>query len=118
MDFSFLRIPEPFVVSVICPPNEARVWVSLWPQPWLREGFIFRYSYSCGWEQKRWLLSPQAKTGSPQQFCGGQGLYLWILYSSFQALRPKLPQIFVVCKVDPSRFSRGVLEKGKWGLEP
>lgn len=32
-DFLFLRIPKPSVVSVISPPNVARVRVSLWPQP-------------------------------------------------------------------------------------
>lgn len=77
VDFLFLRIPKPPVVSVICPLNGAWVWVNLWPQPWLREGFIFCNIHNCGWEQRDGrYLSMQRKQAHLSSVGAGSSILL------------------------------------------
>lgn len=89
VDFLFLRIPKPSVVSVICSPNEARGRVSLWPQPGSGRGLSSATTTHVGGNKEMVATSPGED--QPTSVCGGLGLYLLTLYNSFQALRPKLP---------------------------
>lgn len=75
VDFSFLRIPKPSVVSVIGCLNGAGVCVSLWPQTWRGRGLSSATAISMGGNKGMVAISPGKENWPPSVLWGPEGTF-------------------------------------------